>query len=47
VLSLKSQGKDTPAFTGYAFYMGSKVLHKYDSRSGKMVTVNRGLDDAG
>lgn len=47
VLHLKTQSKDKPAFTGYAFYMGSKVLHKYDSTTGKMTTVTRGQDEAG
>ncbi len=47
VLHLKTQGKDKPVFTGYAFYMGSKVLHKYDSSTGKMTTVSRGQDEAG
>ncbi|HMK34716.1 MAG TPA: prepilin-type N-terminal cleavage/methylation domain-containing protein [Desulfomonilaceae bacterium] len=47
VLSLKAQGKDKPAFTGHAFFMGSKVLHKYDSTTGKMTTVTRGQDETG
>jgi prepilin-type N-terminal cleavage/methylation domain-containing protein len=47
VLHLKAEGTDKPSFSGYAFYIGSKVLHKYDSTTGKMTTVNRGQDDAG
>ena len=47
VLSLKSRGKDKAAFTGHAFYAGSKVVHKYSSETGKMTTVSRGQDQAG
>jgi prepilin-type N-terminal cleavage/methylation domain-containing protein len=47
VLRLKTQTREKPAFTGYAFFMGSKVLHKYDSTTGKMTTVVRGQDEAG
>lgn len=47
VLRLKTEARDKPAFTGSAFYMGSKALHKYDSTTGKMTTVVRGQDDAG
>lgn len=47
VLSLKTRGKDQTAFSGYAFFSGSKVLHKYDSQTGKMTTVPRSQDDAG
>jgi len=47
VLSLKSRGKDKAAFTGHAFYMGSKVVHQYNSETGKMTTVPRGQDQAG
>lgn len=47
VLHLKTEARDKPAFTGYAFFMGSKVLHKYDSTTGKMTTVVRGQDETG
>jgi prepilin-type N-terminal cleavage/methylation domain-containing protein len=46
-LSLKARGKDKTAFTGHAFYSGSKILHRYDSEAGKMTTVSRGQDEAG
>jgi len=47
VLSIKSRGKDRAAFTGQAFYTGSKVLHRYDSETGKISTVSRVQEDAG
>ncbi len=47
VLSLKAVGDDKKAFVGHAFYMGSKVLHRYDSRQGKMSTVPRVQDGTG
>jgi len=47
VLSLKARGKDKAAFTGHAFYVGSKVVHKYSSETGKMTTVSRGQDQPG
>jgi prepilin-type N-terminal cleavage/methylation domain-containing protein len=47
VLSLKTRGKEQAAFSGYAFFSGSKVLHKYDSETGKMTTVPRSQDDSG
>lgn len=47
VLSIKTRGKEKSAFTGYAFYTGSKVLHKYDSSTGKMTTNSRTQDEAG
>ena len=46
VLNLKALGKDKRAYTGYAFYSGSKALHRYDSKMGKMTTVTRVQDDA-
>ncbi len=46
VLSLKSRGMEKAAFTGHAFYTWSKVIHKYDSTTGKMTTVPRNQDDA-
>jgi prepilin-type N-terminal cleavage/methylation domain-containing protein len=47
VLSLKTRAKDKPAFTGVAFFVGSKSLHKYDSETGKMVTIVRNADEMG
>lgn len=47
VLSLKTRGNERKAFTGYAFFTGSKVLHRYDSETGKMTTDSRTQDDAG
>lgn len=47
VLTLKTRGKERTAFTGYAFFTGSKVLHKYDSETGKITTVQRTQDEAG
>ena len=47
ILSLKTRGKEKTAFTGYAFYTGSKVLHRYDSETGKVTTSSRTQDDAG
>lgn len=47
VLTLKSRGKDKAAFTGQAFYSGSKVLHRYDSETGKMTTTSRMQDQMG
>ncbi|MBI5569703.1 MAG: prepilin-type N-terminal cleavage/methylation domain-containing protein [Desulfomonile tiedjei] len=41
VLSLKARDASRKAFTGHAFYTGGDVLHKYDSESGKIVTVSR------
>lgn len=47
ILSMKSRGKDRAAFTAQAFYTGSKVLHRYDSETGKISTVSRLQEDAG
>jgi prepilin-type N-terminal cleavage/methylation domain-containing protein len=47
VLTLKARGKDKTAFTGQAFYSGSKVLHRYDSATGKMTTISRTQDETG
>ena len=41
VLSLKAHDPSSRTFTGHAFYTGGDVLHKYDSDSGKIVTVSR------
>ncbi len=47
VLSMKASGPDRRSFEGYAFYIGGEVLHKYDSNTGKIVTVKRGQDKTG
>jgi len=47
ILSLRAVGPDKIAFVGNSFYTGSKVLHRYDSRTGKMTTVSRTQDEAG
>jgi prepilin-type N-terminal cleavage/methylation domain-containing protein len=47
VLSLKTKGKERTAFVGHAFFSGSKVAHRYDSDTGKIVSVQRTQDDAG
>lgn len=47
VLSMKTAGKEKRAFTAYAFFTGSKVLHRYDSQTGKMTSSSRTQDDAG
>ena len=46
-LSVRSRGKDKAAFTGQAFYSGSKLLHRYDSETGKITTIPRTQDDSG
>jgi len=47
ILSLKAQGPQKREFNGYAFYAGSKFLHRYDSKTGKITTVERVRDEAG
>jgi len=47
ILSLKTQGNEKRAFLGYAFYTGSKVIHRYDSKTGKITTASRVQDDTG
>jgi prepilin-type N-terminal cleavage/methylation domain-containing protein len=34
VLSIKTRKGGEPAFTGEAFYLGSRALHRYDSETG-------------
>lgn len=46
VVSFKARGKDRKTFTGHAFYVGSKVLHRFDSESGKITTVPRTQEDS-
>lgn len=47
VVSVKTRGGSKPAFTGQAFYLGSKALHRYDSETGKITTVSRYREDSG
>jgi prepilin-type N-terminal cleavage/methylation domain-containing protein len=47
VLSIKTKEKNKPGFTGVAFYVGSKTIHKYDSESGKIMTSSRPQENAG
>jgi len=47
VLSIKTRGKERAAFTGQAYYTGSKALHKYDSESGRMSTQPRAQEESG
>ena len=46
-LSMKTQGQEKREFVGYAFYSGSKILHRYDSKSGKITTAPRAREDTG
>ncbi len=41
ILSLKAQGKDKREFIGYAFFTKSRVLHRYESKTGKMTAGER------
>ncbi len=45
-LAIMTIGPEKSAFEGFAFFAGSKKVHKYDSRSGKMVTSQRAKDEA-
>ncbi|MCA1960022.1 MAG: type II secretion system GspH family protein [Desulfomonile sp.] len=45
ILSLKTRGSDN--FVGFAFYTGSKVIHRYDSKTGKITTASRTQDETG
>lgn len=47
VLSLKSRGKERAAFTGHAYYLGAKSVHRYDSETGKITTSRRSGDESG
>ncbi len=47
VISLKTKGKDKPGFTGSSFYTGSRVIHRYDSETGKMTSISRVQDGSG
>ncbi len=47
VVSIRTRGKEKTAFTGQAYYSGSKIMHRYDSESGKMTTVSRGQEETG
>jgi prepilin-type N-terminal cleavage/methylation domain-containing protein len=47
VLHLRAKDKERKAFTGQAFFTGSKTLHSYDSESGKMTTIPRNQAESG
>jgi prepilin-type N-terminal cleavage/methylation domain-containing protein len=47
VLSLKAQGEEKKEFNGYAFFVGSRLLHRYSSKTGKITTSSRGQDNTG
>ncbi len=46
-LQLKTKDKERTAFTGQAYFSGSKVLHHYDSESGKITTTSRSQAESG
>jgi prepilin-type N-terminal cleavage/methylation domain-containing protein len=46
-LTIKTRQKDKPGFVGFAYSSGSPLIHKYDSESGKIVTLQRGRDETG
>jgi Tfp pilus assembly protein PilE len=46
-LSMKAHGQQKREFVGYAFYSGSKMIHRYDSKTGKITTGPRARDDTG
>jgi Tfp pilus assembly protein PilE len=45
VLSLKARGKNKASFVGESFCAGSGALHRYDSREGKITSVERMRED--
>jgi Tfp pilus assembly protein PilE len=45
-LVLKAIGPEKSSFEGFAFCAGSKKVHKYESKSGKMITSQRAKDEA-
>jgi prepilin-type N-terminal cleavage/methylation domain-containing protein len=47
VLILKTRGENASGYSGHAFSVGSKVLHKYDSTIGRITTVPRTQEDSG
>lgn len=44
-LSLKARGKNKASFIGESFCAGSKNLHRYDSREGKITSLERMRED--
>jgi len=46
VLNIKTKGFEKRAVSGNAYYKGSKILHKYDSETGKITTVPRSQEDS-
>jgi len=47
VLTMKAEGKNKREFTGSAFFSSAKVMHRYESKTGKMTTVARIQDQKG
>jgi hypothetical protein len=47
ILTMKAEGTNRREFTGSAFFSGAKVMHRYDSKTGKMTTVARIQDQKG
>ncbi|MEW6350024.1 MAG: type II secretion system protein [Thermodesulfobacteriota bacterium] len=45
-LVMKAVGPDKKAFEGFAFFTGSKKVHQYHSKSGKMTSAERAKDDS-
>jgi prepilin-type N-terminal cleavage/methylation domain-containing protein len=45
VLSLKARGKNKASFVGESFCAGSGALHRYDSREGKITSMERIRED--
>ncbi|MCL5126504.1 MAG: prepilin-type N-terminal cleavage/methylation domain-containing protein [Deltaproteobacteria bacterium] len=44
-LNIRTKGFEKKAFTGSAYYKGSKMVHKYDSETGKMTVIPRSQED--
>ncbi len=44
-LNLRTRGPERAAFSGEAFYGGSKIVHKYDSETGRINTFQRSQGD--
>ncbi len=45
-LVMKAVGPDKKAFEGFAVFAGSRKVHQYHSKSGKMTTSERAKDDS-
>jgi prepilin-type N-terminal cleavage/methylation domain-containing protein len=44
-LNISTKGFEKKAFNGTAYYKGAKIIHKYDSETGKISTVFRSQED--